>query len=91
MDNHDTIDGNLDSGQVRIEPDTFHQGGVWVDGKDLLSAVLQLMVDGFRCLTPVTGNTRHHNASSAKKLGDCFRTFAIDHPLPRWPERLDVD
>jgi len=66
---HDAVNWNRDRGQVRIAAYAFHFGAVWVDGKDLVSAILQLTIDSVGRLAHVTGNARHRHAPSAKKLG----------------------
>jgi hypothetical protein len=66
---YDAINWNRDRGQVRITAYAFHFGALWVDRKDLVSAILQLMIDSVGCLARVTGNACHRHAPAAKKLG----------------------
>jgi hypothetical protein len=66
---YDAINWNRDRGQVRITAYAFHFRALWIDRKDLISAILQLMIDSVGCLARFTGNTRHRNTPASKKLG----------------------
>jgi hypothetical protein len=67
---HYAIDCNGDSGQVRVGFHAFHLRRVWVDREDLISAILQPVVNSVGRLARGTGNTGHRKALSTKKLGD---------------------